>query len=78
MCVAYGPYSGAAVVRITSVHREGYNPSVGVESSDGYAEGWYESMFSSLDDITADWRPATEEETAKFESRFRPAPQNWD
>ncbi|MFF3931363.1 hypothetical protein [Streptomyces hirsutus] len=60
------------------MNREGYNPSIGVESSDGYSEGWYESMFASLDNITAKWRPATEEETADFARLYRPAPQNWN
>jgi hypothetical protein len=77
-CVAYGPSPDAPVVRITSVSRGGYNPMIGVESSDGYSQPWISSMFADLDQITEDWRPATEEETARFTARYRPAPQNWN
>lgn len=76
-CIAYGPSPDAAVVRITSVSYTGLNPGIGVESSDGYSEGWYPSMWRSIEQLTASWRPATAEETARFESRFTPAPQNW-
>ncbi|MGJ3559649.1 hypothetical protein ACR6C2_16895 [Streptomyces sp. INA 01156] len=77
-CIAYGQSPDAAVVRITSVNRMGYNPSICVESWDGHGDIWISSMFASLDDITADWRPATDEETAKFERLYQPAPQNWN
>lgn len=68
-CVAYGPSPDAPVVRITSVNRDGYNPMITVESSDGYSEPWLSSMWHSLDQITERWRPATEEETARFTAR---------
>jgi hypothetical protein len=77
-CIAYGPSPDAAVVRITSVVRTGYNPMISVESSDGYGTPWISSMFADLDKITENWRPATEEETARFLARYRPAPQNWE
>lgn len=77
-CVAYGPTPDCPVVRITSVSLSGMNPGIGVESSDGYSEGWYPSMWRSIDQITEDWRPATTEETTAFEQRYRPAPDNWN
>jgi hypothetical protein len=76
-CVAFNDSPDAPVVRILSVYREGYNPSISYESSDGHPEIIIESMFRNLDDSTRDWRLATEEETAQFLARYTPPPQNW-
>lgn len=73
-CVAYElPRCDVVVQRVVSV----YSDSICLESSDGYSESLWPSMFSSLEDLTKDYRPATVEETAAFERRFRPAPENW-
>lgn len=76
-CVAYGPSSDSAVVRVTSV---GYNYGdyVCVESRDGHGEMLSGSMFHSIEQITEHWRPATEEETNLFLLRYTPPPQNWN
>lgn len=76
-CVAFNASPDAPVVRILSVYREGYNPSISYESSDGHSEIITSNMWRSLDEQTADWRPATEEETAHFLARYTPPPQNW-
>lgn len=76
-CVALNASPDAPVVRILGVYREGYNPSISYESSDGHMEGITSNMWRSLDEQTADWRPATEEETARFLARYTPPPQNW-
>jgi hypothetical protein len=47
--------------------------------ADDYWDSVESTVFRSLAENTADWRPATEEETASFKARFRPAPpQNWN
>ncbi|MFD4588323.1 hypothetical protein [Streptomyces sp. NPDC058434] len=47
-----------------------------------YADDYWDSVeatvFRSLAEHTANWRPASDEEIASFRARFRPAPQNWD
>lgn len=77
-CVAFGPTTNHPVVRITSVYRESLNPSIGYVSSDGHHEGVTASMFQTLDESTANWRPATQEETDTFTRHYRPAPENWN
>jgi hypothetical protein len=46
--------------------------------SDGVMEGTDAGLYSTLDDRTAKWRPATPEEAAEFKQRYRPAPDNWN
>lgn len=77
-CVAFNDSTDAPVVRVLSVYREGYNPSISYESFDGHSEIITSNMFASLDEQTKNWRPATEQETAAFHARYRPAPQNWN
>lgn len=66
-----------SVVRLLGVYPDALNPSISYESSDGHSEIITSDMWRSLDDQTEDWRPATEEETADFQRRFTPPPQNW-
>ena len=76
-CIATSARTDAPVVRILGVYREALNPSISFESSDGYSESITSNMWRSLDEQTANWRPATEEETANFLRRYTPPPQNW-
>lgn len=76
-CIVTSDLHDAPTLRVLSVYREGYNPSITVESSDGHPEIIISNMWRSLDEQTADWRPATEEETARFLSLYTPPPQNW-
>lgn len=76
-CVAYGPSSDAAVIRVTAAGDD-HGGYVSIESWDGYGEMLTGSMYHTIDEITEHWRPATEEETNVFLLRFRPPPQNWD
>lgn len=75
--VSWDLHDGAATVRVTSVSPTGYNPSISYESSDGHSEIMIESTWRSLADLTRRWRPATEDEQARFLTRYTPAPQNW-
>ncbi|MDQ0956117.1 hypothetical protein QFZ24_010126 [Streptomyces phaeochromogenes] len=47
-------------------------------STDDHREIVDATVFRSLTEQTADWRPATEAEAAAFKARFRPAPENWN
>lgn len=76
--VAWGPPDNPCIVRVLSVYRTGYNPSISYESWDGHSEILIEDMWSTLDDYSKNWRPATEEETAEFLRLYTPAPQNWN
>lgn len=76
-CVAFNSSPDAPVVRILGVFRDSFNPSISYESSDGHSEGITSNMWRTLDEQTANWRPATDEETQKFLARYTPPPQNW-
>lgn len=73
-CVSWDLRGGAATVRVTSADRY----SITYESSDGHSEIMFADMWRTLVEKTKSWRPATAEEIAKFEARYRPAPQNWN
>ncbi|MGW1810869.1 hypothetical protein [Streptomyces sp. NPDC002078] len=65
---------GATTVQITAVDRF----HITYRSADDHREIVHETVFHSLAEQTADWRPATEAEAAAFKARFRPAPDNWN
>ncbi|MFJ5928000.1 hypothetical protein ACIQF6_35935 [Kitasatospora sp. NPDC092948] len=63
-------------VRITGTSTT-YGRYIHYESTDGHGEMVDETAFMSLEAKVSDWRPATDEERARFDSLYRPAPQNW-
>ncbi|MER5698555.1 hypothetical protein ABT088_44845 [Streptomyces mirabilis] len=65
---------GATTVQITAVDRF----HITYRSADDHRERVESTVFRSLAEQTADWRPATEEEAAAFKARCRPAPENWN
>lgn len=74
-CVSWTvPSHDTVTVRIASVGDYG----VGTVSTDGFHDLHPTSWAIDLDDIAAGWRPATPDETATFNARYRPAPENWD
>lgn len=66
------------IVRVQSVDMGGYNPSLTYESGDGYSEIVISSMWRSVPEAMAGWRPASEEEAAAFLRTYRKPPQNWN
>jgi hypothetical protein len=68
-----GPY-GAITVEVMVVNKS----RITYRHADDYWDAVESTVFSTLAEKTARWRPATAEETASFKARFRPAPQNWD
>lgn len=75
--MAWDLHGGAAVVRVTSVNRMGYSPSISYESGDGRSGILIEDMFLTLDQLTERWRPATGAEADDFLARYTPPPVNW-
>ena len=71
--VAWGPVGRVSVVRLTVVDRW----HVSYLCEDGVAELVDATVFRSLEQLTVDWRRATEQEVAAYQGRYRPAPQNW-
>ncbi|MFF0794642.1 hypothetical protein [Streptomyces spiralis] len=65
---------GVTTVQLTTVNR--YH--ITYRSADDHREIVDATVFRSLAEQTADWRPATQEEAAAFRARFRPAPENWN
>ncbi|MFD8221927.1 hypothetical protein ACFXKC_10890 [Streptomyces sp. NPDC059340] len=59
-------------VTVATAHRIAYR------SADDYVDAVESTVFRSLAEKTADWRPATAEESAAFKARFRPGPENWN
>ncbi|GGJ68045.1 hypothetical protein [Streptomyces brasiliensis] len=72
--VSWDTRDGATTVQITAVDRF----HITYRSADDHWEGVESTVFSSLEEKTADWRPATETEAMAFKTRFRPAPENWN
>ncbi|MEJ8654940.1 hypothetical protein [Streptomyces sp. MS1.AVA.4] len=66
--------NGATTVEVMVVDRF----HITYRSADDYRDRAEATVFRSLAEQTANWRPATDEEIASFRARFRPAPQNWD
>lgn len=64
---------------VTTVQVTGSTPhSISYRSADDYVEMVESTVFRSLAEQIADWRPATAEESAAFKARFRPGPENWN
>jgi hypothetical protein len=72
--VSWDGRDGATTVEVMVVDRF----HITYRHTDDYWDGVEATVFSTLAERTARWRPATAEETANFKARFRPAPQNWD
>jgi hypothetical protein len=72
--VSWDHRDGATTVQITAVDRS----HITYRSADDHREIVDSTVFRSLSEKTADWRPATEAEAAAFKARFRPGPENWD
>ncbi|MFF2387139.1 hypothetical protein [Streptomyces sp. NPDC058108] len=72
--VSWDTWDGPATVEVMVVDKH----HITYRSADDHREMVEATVFSSLAQNTADWRPATAEEIAAFKARFRPAPQNWD
>ncbi|MGX9891413.1 hypothetical protein [Streptomyces sp. NPDC002276] len=62
-----------STVRVTGVSRSRLTYVCG----DGVGEAIEASQWRSLDEQLTGYRPATEEEAAAFEARYRPAPVNY-
>ncbi|MFB8236112.1 hypothetical protein ACFC58_06130 [Kitasatospora purpeofusca] len=75
--VSWDGRDGASTVRITGVSTR-YGRFIDWESTDGYEETEDDTVFMSLEAKTARWRRATDEERARFNRLYRPAPQNWN
>lgn len=76
--LAQGPVGNASVFRVLSVYRTGYNPGITTEAWDGVASLHDVTMWTSFDQLSEGWRPATDEEAATFERLYTPPPQNWE
>ncbi|MEU9736492.1 hypothetical protein [Streptomyces sp. NPDC048002] len=72
--VSWDTWDGPTTVQITAVDRF----HITYRSEDDHRETVDETVFRSLAEQTANWRPATEAEAAAFTARFRPAPENWN
>ncbi|MET8411700.1 hypothetical protein ABZV34_27005 [Streptomyces sp. NPDC005195] len=72
--VSWDLRDGPVTVEVMVVDRH----HITYRSADDYRDMVEATVYSSLAEKTADWRPATAKEAAAFKARFRPAPQNWD
>ncbi|MET8292198.1 hypothetical protein ABZV80_44955 [Streptomyces sp. NPDC005132] len=72
--VSWATRDGATTVQVTvsTPHRIAYR------SADDYVDAVESTVFRSLAENTADWRPATAQEIAAFKARFHAAPENWN
>ncbi|WP_033287068.1 hypothetical protein [Streptomyces sp. NRRL F-525] len=73
-CVSRDTRDGVDTIRVTSVT----GSSLSYVCTDGHGDIIFASIFRTLDEMTADLRPATAEEAAAFEARYRRAPENWN
>lgn len=67
-------HSSPAVVRITAVSPD----RITYESTDGHRDAAESTFAYTLRWACRNWRDATAQESARFERRYRPAPQNWE
>lgn len=72
--VSWDLRDGSVTVQVTSVDRF----CITYRCRDDVWESVEANVYRTLAEQIARWRPATEEEIAVFQARFRPAPQNWE
>jgi hypothetical protein len=59
------------VTGITSRCGGVYSDGISLTATDGFSQRYFTSMYTSLEDILAEYRPATAEESARYERIYQ-------